>query len=179
MCSFILSLFIHKLILVNFNIWQKLQHFENGWSKRISWKHCWIPSNTTVQIFGFLIRTEARFNQRRDQGRGWRGSSPPPLAIRIFMFIFLVFHQHCKSRLGSLQNVLWQKHKQNRRQEVVNRGDLRLCGGLCLYVRARGLDIPFWQISLIQCFIFQFVGLRPPKLPVATGWVELILFGDN
>ena len=61
-------------------------------------------------------------------GGGWRGSSPP-LAIRILMFIFLFFHQHCKSRSGSLQNVLWQKHKQNRRQEVVNRGDLHLCGG--------------------------------------------------
>jgi len=44
--------------------------------------------------------------------------------------------------LGALQNVLWQNHKQNRRQKVVNRGDLRLCvDGLC--VRAGGLDIQF------------------------------------
>ena len=27
------------------------------------------------------------------------------------MFIFLVFHQHCKSRSRALQNVLWQYHK--------------------------------------------------------------------
>jgi len=40
----------------------------------------------------------------------WRGSSPS-LAIRILMFIFLVFHQHCKSRSGALQNVLRQYHK--------------------------------------------------------------------
>ena len=35
----------------------------------------------------------------------------PPLAIRILMFIFLVIHQHCKSRSGVLQNVLRQYHK--------------------------------------------------------------------
>jgi len=44
-------------------------------------------------------------------GGGLNGLKPPPLAIRILMFIFLVFHQDCKSRSGALQNVLWQYHK--------------------------------------------------------------------
>jgi len=34
-----------------------------------------------------------------------------------------------------MQNVLWQKHKQNRRQEVVNGGFTFVCRG--------GLDIQF------------------------------------
>ena len=68
------------------------------------------------------------------RGGGWRDSSPP-LAIRTLMFIFLVFHQHCKWRSGSLQNVLWQNHKQNRRQKVVNGGDLRLCWGALRWCR--------------------------------------------
>jgi len=42
-------------------------------------------------------------------GRGWRGSSPP-LAIRILIFLFLVLHEHCKSRSGELQNILRQYH---------------------------------------------------------------------
>ena len=42
---------------------------------------------------------------------GAEGAQTPPLAIRILMFIFLVFHQHCKSRSGALQNILWQYHK--------------------------------------------------------------------
>ena len=33
-------------------------------------------------------------NQRRRQG-GLKGLKPPLLAVRILMFIFLVFHQHC------------------------------------------------------------------------------------
>ena len=48
--------------------------------------------------------------QRRSQG-GAEGAQAPPLAIRILMFIFLVIHQHCKSRSGVLQNVLRQYHK--------------------------------------------------------------------
>ena len=42
---------------------------------------------------------------------GLKGFKSPPLAIRILMFIFLVNHQHCKSRSGVLQNVLRQYHK--------------------------------------------------------------------
>ena len=42
---------------------------------------------------------------------GLKGLKPPPLVIRILMFIFLVIHQHCKSRSGVLQNVLRQYHK--------------------------------------------------------------------
>ena len=42
---------------------------------------------------------------------GAEGAQVPPLAIRILMFIFLVFHQHCKSRSGALQNILRQYHK--------------------------------------------------------------------
>ena len=45
------------------------------------------------------------------QPGGAEGAQAPPLAIRILMFIFLVFHQHCKSRSGALQNILWQYHK--------------------------------------------------------------------
>ena len=50
-------------------------------------------------------------NQRRSQGGGAEGAQAHPLAIRILMFIFLVIHQHCKSRSGVLQNVLRQYHK--------------------------------------------------------------------
>jgi len=39
------------------------------------------------------------------------GAQAPPLAIRMLMFIFLVIHQHCKSRSGVLQSVLRQYHK--------------------------------------------------------------------
>jgi len=42
---------------------------------------------------------------------GAEGTQAPSLAIRILMFIFLVIHQHCKSRSGVLQNVLRQYHK--------------------------------------------------------------------
>jgi len=45
---------------------------------------------------------------------GAEGAQAPPLAIRILMFIFLVFHQHCKSRSGALQNVLWQYHRRSK-----------------------------------------------------------------
>ena len=42
---------------------------------------------------------------------GAEGAQDPLFAIRILMFIFLVIHQHCKSRSGVLQNVLRQYHK--------------------------------------------------------------------
>ena len=101
-------------------------------------------------------------SEAKTQPGGAEGAqASTPLAIRILMFIFLVFHQHCKSRSGSLQNVIWQKHKQNSRQEVVNRGIYVCVGGL--YVR--GLDIQFWQISLIYCFIFQFVWASRTQAP--------------
>jgi len=88
----------------------------------------------------FVVRT-TRFSHsepvRKGAARrgGAEGAQAPPLAIRILMFIFLVFPQHCKSRSSALQNVLWQNHKQNRRQKVVHRGALRLCGGDLLSCR--------------------------------------------
>ena len=53
-------------------------------------------------------------NQRRRQG-GLKGLKPPPLAIRLLMLIFFVFHQHCTiSRdRDALQNVLWQSHRRS------------------------------------------------------------------
>jgi len=56
------------------------------------------------------ITVSTFLEQRHSQGGG-EGAQAPPSAIRILMFIFLVFHQHCKSRSGALQNVLWQYHK--------------------------------------------------------------------
>ena len=44
-------------------------------------------------------------------GGAERAQTHPPLAIRILMYIFLVIHQHCKSRSGVLQNVLRQYHR--------------------------------------------------------------------
>jgi len=76
------------------------------------------------------------------------------------MFIFLVFHQHCKSRSGSLQNVLWKKHKQNRRQEVVNRG-IYVCGGAWHSILTNFTNLVF-HISICGGFAHQ-------SPPVTTG----------
>jgi len=65
--------------------------------------------------FGFIqLGTHAstlRTVRKGAAGEGAEGAQAPPLAIRILMFIFLVIHQHCKSRSGVLQDVLRQYHK--------------------------------------------------------------------
>ena len=66
--------------------------------------------NVTFTRIHLLGNPRKGSHQRRSQG-GAEGAQAPPLAIRILMFIFLVFHQHCKSRSGALQNILWQYHK--------------------------------------------------------------------
>ena len=58
-----------------------------------------------------LDKNSKLFSAKAQPGGGAEGAQAPPLAIRILMFIFLVFHQHCKSRSGELQNILWQYHK--------------------------------------------------------------------
>jgi len=55
--------------------------------------------------------------------------------------------------------MLEQLLKQNRRQKVVNRGDLRLCGGL--YVRAGGgLTFKFDKISLTSSVSYFNLGVE-------------------
>jgi len=56
------------------------------------------------------IATPLQWSKGAARG-GAEGAQALPLAIRILMFIFLVIHQHCKSRSGVLQNVLRQYHK--------------------------------------------------------------------
>ena len=46
--------------------------------------------------------------QRRRQG-GAEGAQAPLSNKNIHVY-FLVLHQHCKSRSGALQNVLWHYH---------------------------------------------------------------------
>ena len=58
-----------------------------------------------------MFKAAERLIHPKAQPGGAEGAQAPPLAIRILMFIFLVFHQHCKSRSGALQNILWQYHK--------------------------------------------------------------------
>ena len=62
-------------------------------------------------VSNVVVSNERGPKQRRSQGGAEGAQAPPPLAIRILMFIFLVFHQHCKSRSGAVQNILWQYHK--------------------------------------------------------------------
>jgi len=71
---------------------------------------CCIYKELSEWFFSFEVRN-ARTLLAKAQPGGAEGAQAPPLAIRILMFIFLVIHQHCKSRLGVLQNVLRQYHK--------------------------------------------------------------------
>ena len=61
--------------------------------------------------------------QRRSQGGGWRGSSPPFSDQNIDVY-FLSFSPtlHCKSRSGALQNVLWQYHRRSNTFVIKPRG---------------------------------------------------------
>jgi len=65
---------------------------------------------TIDQSFALCLHPWFTLIVKAQQG-GAEGVQDPSLAIRISMFVFLVFHQHCKSRSGSLQNVLQRYHK--------------------------------------------------------------------
>ena len=71
------------------------------------------------------------FLPKAQPGGGLKGLKPPPLAIRILMFIFLVFHQHftvsrdqvhCKMFFGSTTGVATHSLSN---QAVMNFRDLR------------------------------------------------------
>jgi len=118
--------------------------------------------------------TEDKFYLFQNKGAargGWRVSSPPPLAIRILMFIFLVFHQHCtvsrdrvhcKMFFGSITGVATHSLSN---QAVMNFRDLRnieaaffipACFALPYITRAgccRALPVwkQAWHLNYQQC----------------------------
>jgi len=69
-----------------------------------------IGHNFETIISGEMLGTPTQCHKVAARA-GAEGVQAPPLTSRILMFIFLVFHQHCKSRSGALQNILWQYHK--------------------------------------------------------------------
>jgi len=74
-----------------------------------------VSSSVLVGLEFYSILDNVAFSpatQGKGAARGGAEEAPaPPLVIRILMFVFLVFHQHCKSRWGALQNVLQRYHK--------------------------------------------------------------------
>ena len=127
--------------------------------------------------FGFEF--SGKLSQRRSQGGGWMGSSPPPLSDQNIDVHFLSFSPtlYCKSRSGALQNVLWQYHRRSNTFVIKPSGyefsrfekywssfvhSCVFCATIYnkSWVLPGGLDIlKFDKNSTdLKCFIFQFWG---------------------